>query len=66
MSTEIEAAKVTTADSGKKGLIVRIRDYFGMKPGQTLAEFSAEVKSLTEADKAWLRSEFERMGLGTI
>lgn len=28
------------------------REYFGLKPGQKLTAFAAELKDLTEADKA--------------
>ena len=35
-------------------LIVAISKYFGKKSGQTLAEFQAEVKALSEKDKAEL------------
>ena len=31
--------------------VVACRKFFGMKPGQTLLEFSHELKALTEEDK---------------
>ena len=35
----------------KKGKLSVIRQYFGKKDGQSLSQFAAEVKQLTEADK---------------
>jgi len=34
--------------------IVVLRHFFGYKPGQGLAEFSAEVKQLSEEEKMYL------------
>ena len=34
-----------------KSLIVAINEYFGRKPGQTMKEFAAEIRKLTEADR---------------
>ena len=36
-----------------RSFIGQVRAYFGMKPGQTLSDFGKEIKSLSEADKAW-------------
>lgn len=38
------------------------REYFGLKTGQTLQEFVAELKQLTEADKAELIALFPSVG----
>ena len=37
-------------------------NFFGRKPGQSLAEFSAELKELTEADRAELIALFPSVG----
>jgi len=44
-------------------LIVALKDYFGLKHGQSLAEFSAECKQLTDADKAWFEAQFKGHGI---
>lgn len=44
------------------GLSAAMRDFFGMKPGQTLKEFMEELKSLTDADKAEFRTALEARG----
>ena len=31
-------------------------DFFGKKPGQTLTEFGAEIKALTEKDRAEIKA----------
>lgn len=38
------------------------KDYFGLQPAQTLMEFSAELKALTEKDRADLKAEFAKIG----
>jgi hypothetical protein len=43
-------------------LTAALKDYFGYKPGQTLGEFMAECKALTDSDKAWLKKEFAKVG----
>lgn len=48
------------------GLAVRLRMFFGQKPGQSLKEFMEEVKTLNEDDKLWFLNEFNRMGLPTV
>lgn len=48
-----------------KSFIVRCKMYFGLKPNQGLKEFSAEVNTLTDKDKAELIAEFNAMGMPT-
>ena len=38
------------------------KDYFGSKPGQSLGEFMAEVRALTEKDKGELTAMFPSVG----
>lgn len=40
--------------SGRAG-VSHLKSFFGLKPGQTLMEFAAEVKRLTDEDFAALR-----------
>ena len=43
--------------------VVAIRNFFGYRPGDTLAEFSAEVKQLSEGEKMELaRLACEELG----
>ena len=44
------------------GFMAACRDYFGMLPGQTLTEFSAECKKLTEKDKAEISAGLIEVG----
>jgi hypothetical protein len=37
-------------------------DFFGRKPGQSVGEFAAELKALTDADREFFKSEFARLG----
>jgi uncharacterized protein YcgL (UPF0745 family) len=38
------------------------RHFFGQKPGQTLQQFGAEIKQLTEADRAEIKAGLEAQG----
>lgn len=38
------------------------KEYFGMKPGQTLSDFLAELKELTEKDREELKAMFPSVG----
>jgi hypothetical protein len=40
-----------------------IVEYFGKKPGQTLSEFTAELKALTPEDRAYFVKEFAKVGI---
>lgn len=44
------------------GLTSAMMDSFGRKPDQTLSGFAAEVKALTEADKAEIKAGLEANG----
>lgn len=43
--------------------IVACREFFGLLPGQTLAEFSKEIKALTVKDRTDLIEMFRTVGL---
>lgn len=42
------------------------KDFFGLKQGDTLKEFAAELKSLTEKDRAEIKAELEKNGYKII
>lgn len=45
-----------------KSFIVQAKEFFGLKPSQTLQEFSTEIKALTEKDKAELSEMLTKAG----
>jgi hypothetical protein len=42
--------------------IMACREFFGIKTGQTLQDFAAEVRSLTQEDKAYFIELFKTVG----
>jgi hypothetical protein len=44
----------TTEKKTSDGRVAKIVKFFGKKPGQSLSEFAAEYKELTETDKQQL------------
>lgn len=46
-------------------LNARLKDFYGLKPEQTLQEFVKEIKSLTADDRAWFVAQFNARGLPT-
>lgn len=40
-----------TADSSKKGFAAQMKVFFGLRPGQALADFAEELKALADEDK---------------
>ena len=49
----------------EKSFIVQCKEFFGLKDGQTLAEFATEVRQLTAEDKAEFVAAFNAMGMPT-
>ena len=45
--------------------VVACKKFFGMHPGQTLPEFTHEIKALTEQDREDLRLMFLTVGIKT-
>lgn len=37
-------------------------EYFGKRQGETLPEFTQEIKALTPADRAYFKAEFAKVG----
>ena len=58
---------LTQAKQQAKGqpqaLVVVMKHFFGLKPGQTLQEFSGELKSLTPEDRAEFTAYFNSQGI---
>lgn len=46
--------------SKEMGFTAACRQFFGQRPGQTLKEFTEEVRTLTDADRAELRPLLEK------
>lgn len=44
------------------GFMAACKQYFGMKAGQTLADFMKEVKQLTDQDRKELKTLFPSVG----
>jgi hypothetical protein len=42
--------------------VMAMRDYFGVKQGQTLASFVRELKELDENDRRDFKKELEKVG----
>ncbi|MGH6672971.1 MAG: hypothetical protein ACRECV_13495 [Xanthobacteraceae bacterium] len=42
--------------------VAAMRDYFGLKPGQTPADFLREMKELGEEDKTSFKTELSNVG----
>ena len=49
-----------------KGLTIQCKNFFGLKPGQTLSEFAAELRQLTDKDKKELVDLFNEAGIPTV
>ena len=45
-----------------EGLPRALKDFFGKKDGQGLADFAREIKALTDADKRWFKEELIKLG----
>lgn len=52
--------------SERKSFVVQCKNFFGLKPGQSLAQFSAELKQLTVDDKADLSMMLEKEGFPVL
>jgi len=53
-------------EEAKKSFVVRCKQFFELLPGQSLSEFSAELKTLTAADKLEFARLFNEAGLPTL
>ncbi len=54
------------ADEKPMSFVQRCKAFFGKKPDQTLTEFAAELRTLTDADKAEMVELFNEAGLPTL
>lgn len=57
-----QETKLSTTKNNAISFNLAIRDFFGLKPGQTPAQLLAEVKSLSEADRDELKQELSAAG----
>jgi hypothetical protein len=69
--TRLEALEGQTLTMGDCIMIVStltkaLKNYFGYKPGQNLAEFMEEIKALTPEDKEYFKREFAKAGYEII
>lgn len=46
-------------DTPKKGKVKVLKEYFGLKEGQKLTDFAAELKELTDEEKVQLTEGIE-------
>ena len=49
----------------KKGFIVRMLEFYGLKPNQTRGEFLAEIKTLSYAERQWFAKQLNAAGIPT-
>ncbi len=47
-------------------LTIRCKKFFGIKSGQTLKDFAAEIRELTDKDKEDLVRDFNEAGMLTV
>lgn len=47
-------------------LVAAFSRFIGRLPGQTLQQFAAEIKALSELDKAWYAHAFREAGIAII
>jgi hypothetical protein len=49
----------------RRSFVARCREFFGLKEGQKLTEFAAELRQLTDKDRLELVEMFNAAGLPT-
>lgn len=49
----------------EKAFVVRCKEFFGMKDGQSLQKFKAELNQLSDEDKRDLVAQFNAQGMPT-
>ena len=47
-------------------LTAALNKHFGKKVGQTMSEFSAEIKTLTPEDREYFKKEFAKIGVEIV
>lgn len=50
------------AEMKKTSFVMAMREFFGFKEGQTLSQFSEELKALTPEDRAFFARELKTVG----
>lgn len=56
----------TAIPSGSKSLAARCKEFFGLKDGETTAQFMQEFRELTEKDRDELVALFNAAGMPTV
>jgi hypothetical protein len=46
----------------EKSFVAAMMDFFGRKPGQTMGDFSAELRALTPQDREYFTAGLEQNG----
>lgn len=46
--------------------VAAMKDFFGLQPGQTLTQFSAELKALSDADREYFKAGLAQNGYEII
>ena len=46
--------------------VAAMKDYFGLRDGQTPMDFLKEIKALTDDDKAWFRANLPSVGYEVV
>ena len=50
----------------KKSFTVAMKDFFGYKPGEGLAQFQAELKALTPDDRQYFYEGLKKVGVDCL
>lgn len=56
---------MSEATAKPMGFVGRCKEFFGLKQGQALTQFAAELKALSQDEKMELHRQFNAMGLPT-
>ena len=62
----MEPRSTSTAEVEPLGFVVRCMRFFGKKDGQSTKEFGAEVKALSNKDRAEFIEMFNAAGMPTV
>lgn len=46
--------------------VLRMKTFFGQKPGESIAEFKAECDALNIVEKQWFTDQFNAVGMPTL
>lgn len=46
-----------------KSFLVTMKDFFGLREGQSVLQFGAEMKALSYEEKMWFHGELKKLGI---